>query len=93
MRAGPTAPRGQRKPRAQPSDLGGPLTPFALPDPYVKVQLLLNQRKWKKRKTSARKGTATPYYNEAFTFLVPFSQILYKVIRMYNYSLKLSIFS
>nr|XP_025142778.1 synaptotagmin-8 isoform X6 [Bubalus bubalis] len=47
----------------------------ALADPYVKVQLLLNQRKWKKRKTSARKGMATPYYNEAFTFLVPFSQI------------------
>ncbi|XP_057583331.1 synaptotagmin-8 [Hippopotamus amphibius kiboko] len=42
---------------------------------YVKVQLMLNQRKWKKRKTSARKGTATPYFNEAFTFLVPFSQI------------------
>ncbi|XP_047549355.1 synaptotagmin-8 isoform X1 [Lutra lutra] len=46
-----------------------------LADPYVKVQLMLNQRKWQKRKTSARKGTASPYFNEAFTFLVPFSQI------------------
>ncbi|KAG5196696.1 hypothetical protein JEQ12_011382 [Ovis aries] len=46
-----------------------------LADPYVKIQLMLNQRKWKRRKTSARKGTATPYFNEAFTFLVPFSQI------------------
>ncbi|XP_059254465.1 troponin I, fast skeletal muscle isoform X1 [Mustela nigripes] len=46
-----------------------------LADPYVKVQLMLNQRKWRKRKTSARKGTASPYFNEAFTFLVPFSQI------------------
>uniref|UniRef100_A0A8C3WD59 Synaptotagmin-8 n=1 Tax=Catagonus wagneri TaxID=51154 RepID=A0A8C3WD59_9CETA len=46
-----------------------------LAEPYVKVQLVLNQKKWKKRKTSARKGTATPYFNEAFTFLVPFSQI------------------
>ncbi|KAJ8795585.1 hypothetical protein J1605_002347 [Eschrichtius robustus] len=46
-----------------------------LAEPYVKVQLVLNQRKWKKKKTSARKGTATPYFNEAFTFLVPFSQI------------------
>uniref|UniRef100_A0A667ICJ4 Synaptotagmin-8 n=1 Tax=Lynx canadensis TaxID=61383 RepID=A0A667ICJ4_LYNCA len=46
-----------------------------LADPYVKVQLMLNQRKWKKRKTSARKGTAAPYFNEAFTFLVPFSQV------------------
>lgn len=46
-----------------------------LADPYVKVQLMLNQRKWRKRKTSARKGTAAPYFNEAFTFLVPFSQV------------------
>ncbi|XP_074227498.1 synaptotagmin-8 isoform X2 [Camelus bactrianus] len=46
-----------------------------LAEPYVKVQLLLKQRKWKKRKTSARKGTAAPYFNEAFTFPVPFSQI------------------
>lgn len=36
---------------------------------------MLNQRKWRKRKTSARKGTTSPYFNEAFTFLVPFSQI------------------
>lgn len=36
---------------------------------------MLNQRKWRKRKTSARKGTAAPYFNEAFTFLVPFSQV------------------
>lgn len=46
-----------------------------LAEPYVKVQLVLNQRKWKKRKTSARKGTAAPSFNEAFTFLLPFSQI------------------
>ncbi|XP_066108465.1 synaptotagmin-8 isoform X1 [Saccopteryx bilineata] len=42
---------------------------------YVKVQLMLNQRKWKRRKTSARRSTAAPYFNEAFAFLVPFSQI------------------
>lgn len=46
-----------------------------LAEPYVKVQLMLNRRKWKKRKTSARKGTAAPYFNEAFAFFVPFSQI------------------
>uniref|UniRef100_A0A8D1JUE3 C2 domain-containing protein n=1 Tax=Sus scrofa TaxID=9823 RepID=A0A8D1JUE3_PIG len=46
-----------------------------LAEPFVKVQLVLNQRKWKKRKTSTRKGTAAPYFNKAFTFLVPFSQI------------------
>ncbi|KAB0376794.1 hypothetical protein FD755_011238 [Muntiacus reevesi] len=47
----------------------------ALADPYVKVQPMLNQRKWKKRKMLARKGTAAPHFSEAFTFLVPFSQI------------------
>uniref|UniRef100_A0A3Q2IAV8 Synaptotagmin 8 n=1 Tax=Equus caballus TaxID=9796 RepID=A0A3Q2IAV8_HORSE len=46
-----------------------------LADPYVKVQLMLNQRKWKKRKTQARKGPAAPYFNEAFAFLVPISQV------------------
>nr|XP_014685729.2 synaptotagmin-8 isoform X2 [Equus asinus] len=46
-----------------------------LADPYVKIQLMLNQRKWKKRKTQARKGPAAPYFNEAFAFLVPVSQV------------------
>lgn len=46
-----------------------------LAEPYVKVQLMLNRRKWKTSRTSARKGTAAPYFNETFTFLVPFSQI------------------
>ncbi|XP_053779957.1 synaptotagmin-8 isoform X2 [Desmodus rotundus] len=44
-------------------------------EPYVKVQLALSQRKWKTRKTSGRKSTADPYFNEAFTFHVPFSQV------------------
>lgn len=42
---------------------------------YVKVQVMLNQRKWKKSKTSSKKGTTTPYFNEAFIFLVPVSQL------------------
>lgn len=42
---------------------------------FVKVQLVLEQRKWMKAKTSARKGTAAPYFNEAFTFAVPFSRV------------------
>ncbi|KFO28265.1 Synaptotagmin-8 [Fukomys damarensis] len=46
-----------------------------LAEPYVKVQLMLNQKKWKKKKTSTKKGTTAPYFNEAFTFLVPFSQV------------------
>ncbi|XP_057634908.1 synaptotagmin-8 [Chionomys nivalis] len=44
-------------------------------EPFVKVQLMLNQRKWKKKKTSSKKNTTMPYFNEAFTFLVPFSQL------------------
>uniref|UniRef100_A0A8C6RVS7 Synaptotagmin-8 n=1 Tax=Nannospalax galili TaxID=1026970 RepID=A0A8C6RVS7_NANGA len=46
-----------------------------LAEPYVKVQLMRNQRKWKKRKTSSKKGASAPYFNEAFTFLVPFGQL------------------
>ncbi|KAM8814083.1 LOW QUALITY PROTEIN: synaptotagmin-8 [Rhynchonycteris naso] len=41
----------------------------------VKVQLVLNQKKRKPRKTSVRNSTAAPYFNGAFAFLVPFSQI------------------
>lgn len=44
-------------------------------DPYVKVQLALDRRKWKKRKTSIKKKTLNPYYNESFTFDVSFEQI------------------
>ncbi|GLD73592.1 synaptotagmin-1-like protein [Lates japonicus] len=50
-------------------DLGGSS------DPYVKVQLALDKRKWKKRKTSIKKATLNPYYNESFTFDVSFEQI------------------
>ncbi|XP_012507402.1 PREDICTED: synaptotagmin-8 [Propithecus coquereli] len=42
---------------------------------YVKVQLMLDQRKWKKRRTSARKGSASPYFNEAFTFPLPVGEV------------------
>uniref|UniRef100_A0A8C5TMV8 Synaptotagmin-1 n=1 Tax=Malurus cyaneus samueli TaxID=2593467 RepID=A0A8C5TMV8_9PASS len=46
-----------------------------LSDPFVKVHLILNRKKWKKKKTSVKKNTLSPYFNEVFVFEVPFSQI------------------
>ncbi|XP_031798407.1 synaptotagmin-8 isoform X1 [Sarcophilus harrisii] len=46
-----------------------------LSDSYVKVQLLLNGKKWKKKKTAVKSSSGSPYFNEAFVFPVPFSQI------------------
>lgn len=44
-------------------------------DPFVKVHLILNRKKWKKKTTSVKKNTLSPYFNEVFVFEVPFSQI------------------
>ncbi|XP_053206182.1 synaptotagmin 1-like [Panonychus citri] len=50
-------------------DLGG------LSDPYVKISLMMNGKRIKKKKTSVKKCTLNPYFNESFQFEVPFEQI------------------
>uniref|UniRef100_A0A8C9XPZ9 Synaptotagmin Vb n=1 Tax=Sander lucioperca TaxID=283035 RepID=A0A8C9XPZ9_SANLU len=50
-------------------DVGG------LSDPYVKIVLQQNGKRIKKKKTTVKKNTLNPYFNESFSFDVPFEQI------------------
>lgn len=48
------------------------LPPPSLPaDPYVKASLVCDGRRLKKRKTSIKKNTLNPTYNEALVFDIP----------------------
>ncbi|XP_030745719.1 synaptotagmin-1 [Sitophilus oryzae] len=44
-------------------------------DPYVKVYLIVNGKRTKKKKTSCKKANCNPVWNEALTFNLPSSSI------------------
>lgn len=48
---------------------------MTFPDPYVKVYLICQGKRIKKKKTSVKKNTLCPVYNEALVFDVPSENI------------------
>ena len=59
-------------------------------DPYVKIALMQNGKRLRKKKTSIKKFTLNPYYNESLTFDVLFEWIQ---VRYYRVSLKRHVIS
>lgn len=48
---------------------------FSPPDPYVKIHFMQSGKRLKKKKTTIKKNTLNPYYNESFSFEVPCEQM------------------
>lgn len=44
-------------------------------DPYVKISLIIDGKRLKKKKTLVKKRTLDPVWNEAYMFKVPFEKI------------------
>uniref|UniRef100_UPI00398F4443 synaptotagmin VIII n=1 Tax=Pristiophorus japonicus TaxID=55135 RepID=UPI00398F4443 len=58
-----------------------------LSDPYVKIRLMLNKKKLRKKKTTVKKSTLNPYFNESFNFVVNVEEIqkVQLVISVWDY--------
>ena len=58
-----------------------------LPDPYVKVSLMCQGKRIKKRKTSVQKNTLHPVFNEALVFDVPQENVedIYLLVKVVDY--------
>lgn len=52
---------------------------FDFSDPYVRITLIVDGKKVKRKKTSVMKGTHNPVWNEALSFNIP-AELLPKVM-------------
>ena len=59
----------------QPNGFFAQLNLVSFPDPYVKIALMQNGKRLRKKKTSIKKCTLNPYYNESFSFIIPFEHV------------------
>lgn len=63
------------------------LSLFPFSDPYVKVSLMCQGKRIKKRKTAVQKSTLHPVFNEALVFDVPQESVedIYLLVKVVDY--------